>query len=516
LNATSIIPAVRFRDIGKRFPGTVALEGVSFDVMPGACHALLGENGAGKSTLGKILGGIYRPDEGGFEIEGVSRRFRSPLEAQRAGVGIVHQELSFCPNLSVAENICLSQLPNRAGRMDWRALHQRAQACLEEIGAECDVREELSRLSTGQIQMVQIAAALATGARIFVMDEPTSSLSAAESQKLEELIGQLRRGGATILYVSHRMDEIFRLCETVTVMRDGRHVATVPLAETSEEEVVRLMIGRAWQKLFPEHVERAARTERLRVEEFSSPGRFRDVNFSVRSGEVLGVAGLVGAGRSEVALGIFGLDPGTTGRVFVDGREVSFRCPRDAMALGIGLVSEDRKGQGLVLGMECGENITLSSLDRLSRRGVICLARERGVITEFFGKLRIKAASPHVPAQMLSGGNQQKLVLAKWLARACRILILDEPTRGVDVGAKAEIHRLIDELAAAGHAILMISSELPEVLNLSTRVLVMRNGRVAGMLGRSEATQERVMQLMAGRTGAGQPPAGMPEWVLQS
>jgi ribose transport system ATP-binding protein len=503
LSAETSIPAVGFREIGKRFPGTVALEGVSFDVKRGSCHALMGENGAGKSTLGKILAGIHRPDEGDFEIEGVLRRFHSPLEAQRAGVGIVHQELSFCPNLSVAENICLSHLPRRAGRLDWRTVYQRAEACLAEIGAECDVREELGRLSTGQIQMVQIAAALATGAHILVMDEPTSSLSAAESQRLEDLIKQLRGRGVAVLYVSHRMDEIFRLCDTVTVMRDGRHVATMPLAQTNEDELVRMMIGRAWQKLFPEHVEKKTGPERLRVENLSSPGKFQGVSFSVKSGEVLGIAGLVGAGRSEVAMGIFGLDSGTRGRVYVDGCEVSIRRPSDAMALGIGFVSEDRKGQGLVLGMECGHNITLPSLNRLSRNGIIHLARERGVIADFFGKLRVKAASPEVPAQMLSGGNQQKLVLAKWLACQCRVLILDEPTRGVDVGAKAEIHRLIDELAAAGQAILMISSELPEVLNLSTRILVMRNGKVAGTLNPSEATQERVMQLMAGQTKIG-------------
>jgi len=241
----------------------------------------MGENGAGKSTLGKILAGIHRPDEGILEVEGVARRFHSPLDAQRAGVGIVHQELSFCPNLNVAENICLSHLPKLAGHMDWPALYQKAQTFLDEIGAECDVREELSRLSTGQTQMVQIAAALATGARIIVMDEPTSSLSAVESQRLEELIGRLRRRGATILYVSHRMDEIFRLCDTITVMRDGQHVATMPLAQTNEEEIVKLMIGRSWQKQFPAHIERAAGPERLRVENFSSPGKFRDVNFSL-------------------------------------------------------------------------------------------------------------------------------------------------------------------------------------------------------------------------------------------
>ncbi|HUC85801.1 MAG TPA: sugar ABC transporter ATP-binding protein, partial [Candidatus Acidoferrales bacterium] len=290
----------------------------------------------------------------------------------------------------------------------------------------------------------------------------------------------------------------FRLCDTATVMRDGRLVATLPLAQTNQEELVKLMIGRNWEKIYPRHVERAAGPECLRVECLSSPGKFQDINFSLRAGEVLGVAGLVGSGRSGVAQGVFGLDPKISGRIWVDGCEVNPRSPRAAMKCGIGLVSEDRKGQGLVLGMECGENITLSSLDRLSRGGVICHRKERGVIVDFFEKLRVKAASPQAQAQTLSGGNQQKLVLAKWLARKSRVLILDEPTRGVDIGAKAEIHRLIDELAAAGHAILMISSELPEVLNLSTRILVMRNGHLAGMLDRLEATAERVLKLMTG------------------
>ena len=497
------MPAVSFREIGKRFPGTVALERVSFDVKRGSCHALLGENGAGKSTLGKILAGIYRADEGGFEIEGTPRRFRSPIEAQRAGVGIVHQELSFCPNLSVAENICLSHLPRRAGRLDRLTLHQRAEACLAEIGVSCDVREELGRLSAGQIQMVQIAAALAIGARILVMDEPTSSLSAAESRRLEKLIGRLQQRGTTIIYVSHRMDEIFRLCDTVTVMRDGQHVATKPIAQTNETELIQLMIGRAWARFFPKHLDRPAGAEQLRVERFSSPGKFCGVEFALHSGEVLGVAGLVGAGRSEMALGIFGLDANQTGRIFVKGREAHIRSPREAMALGIGLVSEDRKGQGLVLGMSCADNLTLCCLERVSRCGIIRLPQEQAVVADFFSRLRVKAASPLVPARVLSGGNQQKLVLAKWLARQCRILILDEPTRGVDVGVKAEIHQLIEELAAGGCAILMISSELPEVLNLSSRVMVMRNGRVRQILNRAEATEERVMQLMAGRAGAG-------------
>ncbi|HEY1790180.1 MAG TPA: sugar ABC transporter ATP-binding protein [Verrucomicrobiae bacterium] len=497
MNAETYIPTVSFRGIGKRFPGTVALDGVSFDVKPGSCHGLMGENGAGKSTLGKILAGIHQPDAGHFEIVGASQRFHSPLEAQSAGVGIVHQELSFCPNLSVAENICLSHLPHRAGRLDWRALYRRAEARLAEIGIWLDVSQELGRLSTGQIQLVQIASALDIGARILVMDEPTSSLSAAESQRLEVLIKQLCHRGVTILYVSHRMDEVFRLCDTVTIMRDGRHVTTMPLAETNEDELVRLMIGREWRKIFPGHVDKAPGPTRLRVENFCSPGKFRDVHFSVRAGEVLGIAGLVGAGRSEVAMGIFGLDAHACGKIYVDGREAQIRRPADAMALGLGFVSEDRKAQGLVLGMESGHNVTLSSLKHLSCRGVIRARREQSVIAEFFEKLGIKG-TPEMPVRMLSGGNQQKVVLAKWLACQCRILILDEPTRGVDIGAKAGIHRLIGELAAAGHAILMISSELEEVLNLSTRVLIMRNGSMVAELSRTEADQERVMQLMGG------------------
>ena len=501
MSVDATTPAVSFRGIGKRFPGTVALQEVSFDVAAGSCHAIMGENGAGKSTLGKILAGIHQPSEGSILVNGVERRFHSPLDAQRAGVAIVHQEILFCPNLSVAENICLPQLPSRMGRLEWPRLFQRAQYFLEQVGADCDAHEELGRLSTGQTQLIQIAAALATGAKIMVMDEPTSSLSAVEAQRLEQLIGRLRQNGTTIIYVSHRLDEIFRLCGAVTVMRDGQHVTTLPLAQTNEAELVGLMIGRSWQKMYPEHVARAAGPERVCVENFSSPGKFHDIHFSLHSGEVLGVAGLVGSGRSEVALGIFGLDPKTSGRVMVDGKESCPRSPRDAMKLGIGLVSEDRKGQGLVLGMECGENITLSSLERISRCGVIRRGDESGIVAAIFEKLRVKAASPQVLAQTLSGGNQQKLVLAKWLARECRILILDEPTRGVDVGAKAEIHKLIDELAAAGCAILMISSDLPEVLNLSSRVIVMRNGRLAGELQRAEATAERVLKLM---TGCGQ------------
>jgi ABC-type sugar transport system ATPase subunit len=514
---------IAFRAIEKRFPGVVALDGVSFEVSGGSCHALMGENGAGKSTLGKILAGIHCPDGGHIELEGVLRRLRSPLEARQAGVGIVHQELSLCPNLSVAENLCLFALPRRGLAVDREELLAQARRFLREVGADCDPQEELGLLSTGQTQLVQIAAALATGARILVMDEPTSSLSLAEARRLEKVIAQLRRFGTTILYVSHRMDEIFRLCDTVTVLRDGRHIATMPLSQTNPDDLVRRMIGRPLAKYFPVHATHNVGPERLRVEGFSSPGKFRDVSFRIRAGEVLGLAGLVGSGRSEVALGIFGLDRSATGRVFVEDQPVRIRNPREAMSLGIGLVGEDRKRQGVVPEMSCGENVTLASLHCPGGRGVwgrlvhcpfcprkteclrlwgfIRLGCERQWVAKFFHRLAVRAASPEAPAVTLSGGNQQKLILARCLARKCRILMLDEPTRGVDVGAKTEIHRLIDELASAGHAILMISSELPEVLNLSTRVLVMRNGCLAGALPRAEATQEKVMQLMGGRDG---------------
>ncbi len=515
---------VVFHGISKRFPGVLALREVSFEVAAGSCHALMGENGAGKSTLGKILAGLYEPDEGHLEIQGRPCRFRCPAEAQAAGVGLVHQELSYCPNLSVAENLCLGSLPRRGPLLDRAAMAARTERFLDAVGADCSPEEELGRLTTGQIQLVQIAAALATGARVLVLDEPTSSLSLEAARRLEVLIGDLQRQGTTILYVSHRMEEILRICDTATVLRDGQHVATLPVAKTNEEELVRLMIGRSLAAYFPSHVRHSPGGERLRVEGLSSPGRFQDVTFGLRSGEVLGMAGLVGSGRSEVAQAIVGMDPGVTGDVVVEGERVVLRSPRQALSRGIGLVTEDRKRFGIVPEMSCGENLTLSALDCPDERGcwarlIRCpwcdsrqeclrwwdwlrLARERALVLDSFARLRVRAASPAVPIATLSGGNQQKVVLAKCLARRCRVLMLDEPTRGVDVGAKAEIHRLIDELASAGHAVLMISSELPEILHLSTRVLVMRQGRVAGLVDRAEATQEKIMQLMAGRTAS--------------
>ena len=493
--------AVRFEHVTKRFPGVVALEDVSLDIADGSCHALCGENGAGKSTLGKILAGLYAPDEGQLFVFGRRMHFSGPEQGLAAGIGMVHQELVFCENLSVAENLCLSRLPSNNGFLSRPEMWRRAEEMLAAIGASMDVHQTVGRLTTGQQQILQIAAAVGSGARIIVFDEPTSSLSQHEAEKLYELIARLRERKVTCIYVSHRMEEIFRLCDTVTVLRDGRHVATEPITALNEARLVEMMIGRRLEEYFPAHVKAEARDEVLRVEGLSSPAGFTDVSFTLHAGEVLGFAGLVGAGRSEVARALFGLDPLATGRVWVRGSPVHIRNPEDAMRLGIGLVPEDRKRQGLILSMTSLANTTLVILNRLSRLGFIRHRAERALASSYFQRLRVRAPGVDTLTAGLSGGNQQKLVIAKWLAARCQILILDEPTRGVDVGAKAEIHALIDELAAGGNAVLLISSELPEVLNLSTRIIVLREGKIAGELPRERATQAAVMRLMAGLGG---------------
>ena len=492
------VPAVRFEHISKRFPGARALDDVTFEIAAGSCHALCGENGAGKSTLGKILAGIHSPDAGQLVLFGQPVSFGGPEQALAAGVGMVHQELAFCENMSVAENLCLGRLPASGGFLDRRAMRRRAEEMLAAIGAHIDVRRRVGDLTTGQQQMLQIASAVGTGARVIVFDEPTSSLSQHEAEKLYDLIGQLRARGVTSIYVSHRMEEIFRLCDTVTVLRDGAHVSTTASAGLTHAALVQMMIGRPLDEYFPSHIHAQIGDELLRVDGLSSPGKFQDVTFTVRAGEVLGFAGLVGAGRSEVAQALFGLDPAATGRVFVRGKAIGIKGPRDAMREGVGLVPEDRKRQGLVLSMTALGNTTLPILGRLSRWLFIRRQSERSLVGSYFERLRVRAPSVDVVTAGLSGGNQQKLVLAKWLAAKCQILILDEPTRGVDVGAKAEIHALIDELASRGAGVLLISSELPEVLNLCTRIIVLREGRIAGELPRTSATQDALMRLMAG------------------
>jgi ABC-type sugar transport system ATPase subunit len=490
---------IEFRRIGKRFPGVRALDDVSFTVEEGSCHALIGENGAGKSTLGRILGGILRPDTGEIRLRGAPLRMGSPHEARRHGIAIVHQELAFCPDLTVAENLCMGDLPrSRWGWVDWRRLRARARAMLDEIEAHLDVSAPMGSLSTGAEQLVQVAAAVGTGARVIVMDEPTSSLSAAEADEIFRLVRALKRRGVTLVYVSHRLEELFALCDRITVLRDGRHVVTEPIAATYRDRVIMQMIGRELATASPRHLNREPGPVRLAVHGLASPGHFQDINLTVRAGEVVGLAGLVGAGRSAVAQAIFGLDHAASGRVEVDGRPLARRSTRAALAAGVGLVPEDRKREGLVLALNCRENAALAALPRVTRFGWVNAARESALVRTFTERFRVKAASLEVGISTLSGGNQQKIALAKWLACSCEVLLVDEPTRGIDVGAKSEIYEVLDALACEGKALLVISSELPELLAICRRILVMREGRLVGEVRREDFSEATVMRLMAG------------------
>jgi ABC-type sugar transport system ATPase subunit len=503
------MPALSFSRVTKRFPGVVALSNVTFDVAASSVHAVCGENGAGKSTLGKILAGLESPDGGEITVDGQPLKFDSPRDALAAGVAMVHQELAFCDNLSVGENLCLGRLPRRMGFVDRNAMRRRATQLLAAIGAAIDPDRAMDSLTVAEQQLVQIAGAVGAGARVIVFDEPTSSLGEDDAERLFGLIEQLRARGVTIIYVSHRMAEIHRLADAITVLRDGLHVATRPAAQLQEAELVQLMIGRKIEQYFPAFVTGARGDERLRVERLSRRGAFSDVSFTLHAGEVLGLAGLVGAGRSEVAQTIFGLEPATTGAIYVRGQLVAIDSARKAMANGIGFVPEDRKKQGLVLSMRTRDNATLPTLSSFARAGWIDQRGELAAVTQLFGRLRVRATTD-VTTAALSGGNQQKIVMAKWLAAKSDILMLDEPTRGVDVGAKAELHAWIDDLASNGCAVLLISSELPELIALSSRILVLRRGRVVGEMPRAEATQAGVLRMMAGLAATSAPNTSPP------
>lgn len=493
------MPYLTFSHITKRFPGVLALDDVTFTIERGECHALMGENGAGKSTLGKILAGVYNADSGEIRLEGDPIQPTDPLRARELGIAMVHQELAFCPNLTIAENLCLGDLPKKFGVVSRAAMRTKARAMLAEIECDLDVNLPISRLSTAQEQLVQIAGAVGTGARIIVMDEPTSSLSVAESEHLFKLLGQLKQRGITVIYVSHRMEEIFRLCDTITVLRDGRHVSTERIAHTNHDRLVHQMVGREVEFKTPDHVALALGEEVLRVEKLSSRGKFRDINFTIRSGEVVGLAGLVGAGRTEIAQAIFGLDPAATGKVFVGGQPVKLHSVAQMLTSGVGMVPEDRKRQGLVLTMNCRENASLAALERMTYPlGIIRRKDERAITHNFLTRLQTRMSSLESPVATLSGGNQQKVALAKWLARDCTALIVDEPTRGVDIGAKAEIHKILDELARAKMGLLVISSELPELINLCRRIIVLREGEQVGELERDNFSQTVLLRMMAG------------------
>ena len=489
---------LRVTSISKRFPGVVALDGVSVDFYAGSCHALMGENGAGKSTLGKIIAGLYTPDEGGIEFEGKPVHFSGPRAAVLAGISMVHQELSFAENLTVADNLCLGDLPRRGLWIDDRAAEKRAREYLASIEFDIDPNTIVGDLSISKQQMVQIAGGAGRGARVLIFDEPTSSLSQAEATKLLEVIRELKAKGVCCIYVSHRLDEVFAVCDTVTVLRDGKKVGTHAIADITRDDLVRMMVGREVPRERATDSNSIADHELLRIGGLTSPGKFRDVTFSVKSGEILGIAGLVGAGRTEVVEALFGLDPSASGTVSVKGRSLELGDPVEAMRSGLGLVPEDRKRHGLVLMMNARENISLPTLAAVATATVVDRQKERSLAQKFFDRMRVKAPSLDTVAATLSGGNQQKLVIAKWLAANCDVLLVDEPTRGVDVGAKEEIHNLLRSLAAEGKAVICVSSDMPELLALSNRVLVMREGLMVGEVTGERIQEEQVMRMMAG------------------
>lgn len=489
-------PLLQMTGITRRFPGVCALDGVDFDLRGGEVHALIGENGAGKSTLMKILNGALRADGGEVRVDGRLVRITSPATAARLGIGMVYQEACLAPHLSVGENILLGREPVRAGLVDFVALHRFAQEALDRLECHLSSRTRVSDLGIAGQQMVEIARALSQDVRFLIMDEPTAALSVSESRLLFDRIRALRRQGVGIAFISHRLEEVMELSDRVTVLRDGHLVASMQTAETSAAELVRLMVGRELQEIRP--ARKAVRGgELLRVEGLSRPPSVLEASFTLHRGEVLGLGGLMGAGRTELARALFGADRIAAGRLFVEGRPVSISSPQQAIAAGMAFLTEDRKHDGLALGLPVRANITLAGLARVMSGGLIHRGRERQTAAELARRVDVRAGSLEQPVRSLSGGNQQKVVLAKWLLTQARIFLFDEPTQGIDVGARAEVYGLIRELARQGAGILLISSYLPELLALSDRILVMSRGRLVGELTREEATQERVMELAA-------------------
>ncbi|WP_409238230.1 sugar ABC transporter ATP-binding protein [Streptomyces sp. PA5.6] len=487
---------LRIESIRKTFPGVVALDSVDFDLRRGEVHVLLGENGAGKSTLIKMLSGAYRPDSGRIFAEGREVRINGAQDAERLGIATIYQEFNLVPDLTVAENIFLGRQPRRFGLVDRKKMEADADELLQRVGVDVSPRAKVRELGIARLQMVEIAKALSLDARVLIMDEPTAVLTSEEVDKLFAIVRTLRADGVGIVFITHHLEEIAALGDRVTVLRDGRSVDQVP-ASTDEDELVRLMVGRSIEQQYPR--ERPDPEDPgpplLRVDGLTRDGVFHDISFEVRAGEVVGLAGLVGAGRTEVARAVFGADPYDGGSVDVDGERLPRHDVNAAMGAGIGLVPEDRKGQGLVLDASVRENLGLVTLRSATRAGLVDLKGQERAAARIAEQLGVRMAGLGQHVRTLSGGNQQKVVIGKWLLADIRVLILDEPTRGIDVGAKVEIYQLINELTASGHAVLMISSDLPEVLGMSDRVLVMAQGRIAGELTAEEATQDAVMAL---------------------
>ncbi|HSE36189.1 MAG TPA: sugar ABC transporter ATP-binding protein [Blastocatellia bacterium] len=491
--------------ITKTFSGVTVLDDVSFDVRPGEVHALIGENGAGKSTLMKIVTGLYEADRGQLFWKGQLVQIRTPHQAHALGINIVHQELMLVPQLSIGENVFLGRHPVAGGAarwVRWSDINKRAKGLLEGLGHPLDPKRPVAELSIAEQQLVEIARALAFSAELIIMDEPTSPLSQHETSRLFETIYQLKSRGVSVVYISHRLKEIHEVADRVTVLRDGRHIATRLISETTTDELVRSMVGREINEQFSQSKPRVVGEEMLRVEGLTAAGKFSDITFSVHRGEIVGLAGLVGAGRTELVETLFGAGEAESGRVYLEGQAITIKTPIDAIRHRLALVADDRKAKGLVLGGSVRFNIALAAPGKLARYGLFLdTAREKKVAEDLVRELHLKTPNVEQPVMYLSGGGQQKVVLAKWLSADSKVFILDEPTRGIDVGSKAEIYELIRRLADRGVAILLVSSELEEILHLSDRILVMHRGRITGELSREEATDERIMRLATGGDG---------------
>lgn len=481
------------KNITKEFPGVKALDDVTINIERGTIHGLVGENGAGKSTLIKILAGIYQPNKGEIILDGKPCRFNSPIEARRAGISVVHQEIKLAEPLSVAENMFLGNVQLKNGLVDWKGMRRRAREIVEDLGMDIDINAQVSSLTVAKKQIVEIMHAINNNSRILIMDEPSAVLTDRELEVMFRIVKQLRDKGITIIYISHRLDEIFGLCSNVSVLRDGCHIDTIPVASVDRQGLINMMVGREMGQEYPKEVGNVGGTI-LEVKNLSR-GILQDISFEVKSGEVFGISGLVGAGRTELARAILGIDKPESGEVYVRGKKVHYRTFADAIRDGLGLIPEDRKLQGLVQIMSVKRNTTLVNMKRVLRAGVISSSLEEKLSKEYADKLHVVTPSMETEVQYLSGGNQQKVVIAKWLFQNSEILFLDEPTRGIDVGAKAEIYRLINRMAKEGKTIIMISSEMPELLGLCDRIMVMHEGHKMGELNAAEATQEKIMAL---------------------
>jgi len=504
--AAGAAPVLELRHAAKSFGAVRALIDGSVDLRAGEVHALLGENGAGKSTLVKILAGVHQPDSGTLKVNGADVTLPGPAAAKAAGIAVIYQEPTLFPDLTVAENMFVGRQPHRSAswikggrRIDRRAMLREAAAVFKRLGVPLDPARIARGLSIADQQVVEIGKALSLDARVIVMDEPTAALSAAEVERLFEVIRTLKSQGAAVLFISHRLEEVFAICQTVTVMRDGSHVLTSDLAGLTANDLVRAMVGRELAERLPHAAAVTTGEPVLIVERLTREGVFTDISLTVRSGEIVALAGLVGSGRSEVARAVFGIDRYDAGQVAVHGKQLKKASPTSAMAAGIGFVPEDRRQQGLVMDMSVQQNVALASLHDLEKGGLIRASAERAMASDWAARLKIKYGRLTDPVSMLSGGNQQKVVLAKWLGRKPSLLIVDEPTRGIDVGTKAEVHNLLAELAGSGVGILMISSELPEVLGVSDRILVMREGTLVAEFSHAVASEEAVMSAAMGQ-----------------